>query len=123
MDFGIIIEVVPGDEEKRVLLEQLTKANHNSLINEADYFQVYELLSKSNFKQARYFLSRAIKREKDAEHQRKMELMKQQSDGNAQAAIAAEEAKAKVIELEYEKKKELIELESALRPPQESKNE
>lgn len=116
-------DIVVGNEKKTTLTKELFYKDWNVkvLIDSADskelllqdlfskkeqipdeiFYEIYNTIQQFDIKKAQILLAKHSARAKEMEHQRVIEVQKVQAEGNAQAAIAAQEAIDKGKEKEY----------------------
>lgn len=107
-DFGIHLVMMPTEEDKQLLLQDLLSKNANGMIAPESYFMIYNMIRNGDIKKAQFFFAKASRDFMVEQHQREMEKIQAQAQSNAQSAQAAEAAKAQNIQLEAQLKMQLI---------------
>jgi len=87
-ELGIFMRAAPSEEERQAFIAELNLKDSQGLIDPADKIIV---MSCTNLKQAAELLAYKIEQRKAQEHERQMELMKEQADGNIRNAQATSE--------------------------------
>lgn len=125
-DFAIHLVPLPNEEERNLMLQDLLMKRQESKISEKDYLVVYRMIKTGDIKKAQVFLARAVEKQEQVLHQRQLQMLQEQGKANAQAAIAAEQERAKTARIEadekiriqehkYQKEQEKMRLNSALK--------
>jgi hypothetical protein len=96
-ELGIFITDNLSSEEKQMLLQEINIKDSQGLLTPAD--KLFLIKSKS-ITQAMVYLNYITKKRGDEAHQKQMALMQQQSMGNQQTAVAAEQMKQQTIMLQ-----------------------
>lgn len=103
-DFGIMISVLPSDEEKQLFIQDLMMQKTNGAIAIDDFFILMNMVKGGDVKRAEMYLSKSVKKQQQILQQQELDKIKAQGEANAQAALAAEQARAQTIQLEAEAK-------------------
>jgi hypothetical protein len=110
--YGINIVDSGTEEEKRQLMEDMNHALQAGQITIADKEVIKNI---TNIKQAQMYLSVRVKQNIEEERKYKLMLQEENAKANAEAGVVAEQAKARTLEVEYNKKMELETLKSKLK--------
>jgi hypothetical protein len=100
-EYGIMLEERTSDEQKQWLYQMMQQDIANGWLDASD--AVY-LVNTHNAKQVQMIWAHRVKKGKELAHQRQAELVQQQTEGNAQAGIAIEQAKQQTMALELQGK-------------------
>jgi hypothetical protein len=100
-DMGIYISMETV-EDRQILLQDLM--SKKDFIGTDIYYVVYNAIRDGDVKKAQLILAKHTQDAEEKAHAKQMQLVKAQTEGNAQAAIEAEKAKQQTIILEYEQK-------------------
>ena len=85
--------IKPTQEDKQLMLQQLTVMQQQSQLAMSDFFVVYNMVQAGDYKKAQLYLAKANEQFMALQHQRSMEQMQAQTQGNAEAAAMAEQAR------------------------------
>jgi hypothetical protein len=96
-ELGIFITDNLSSEEKQMLLQEINIKDSQGLLTPAD--KLFLIKSKS-ITQAMVYLNYITKKRGDDAHQKQMQLVQQQTMGNQQTAVAAEQMKQQTIVLQ-----------------------
>lgn len=103
-DWGILLQDLPTDQERQMLIQELNMKDANGQINPEDRVLI---MQAEDLTQAQKILAyRQKKRQKEAQEY-EMQKMKMNGDVQQQSSIVAEEAKQKTLMLEYKLKGDL----------------
>ena len=103
-DFGISIKLKPDSQEKALLEGNLQAEIASGGISTTDAIDIRKI---GNLALANQMLKIRKEKHLKEQHERELEKIKSQSEGNAQAAQAASQSKQQEISLEMEAKKEI----------------
>lgn len=107
-DFEVKVRALPSQEELQLVLQSLLQKNAEGTVTGADALIVMQMIRDRDVIKAQMYLGRAIALAKERDHAKQLELIKTQTQANAESAMAAEEAKRGTIAAEGEiKMKEL----------------
>jgi hypothetical protein len=109
-DFGIMLSILPSEDEKNLFLQDLVAKNQQGAIAIDDYFILLRMIKGGDMKRAELYLSKSVKKQTEMLQQQEMQKIQAQGQANAQAAQAAEAARSQTIQQELATK---IELEKA----------
>ena len=96
-ELGIFTRDAPSYEERQAFYQDLNLKDSQGLIDPADKIIV---MSCTNLKQAAELLAYNISRRQEEAHQRQMELVQQQTDGNAQVAQMTAQLQQQTIQMQ-----------------------
>lgn len=96
-EYAIFLKDAPTKEQRMELFQEVNLKESQGLLNLADRIVISETRI---IKKAWRYLSYAIRKKEEENHQRQLEIQQAQTQGNAQAAIALEQAKQKTIKLQ-----------------------
>lgn len=119
MDWSVKV-LVDTLETKEVLMQDLL--SKREMIPDEAFYQVYAAIKDGDLKRAQILLAKFSAKSKEQEHQRQMEIQQAVSRGNAEAAIAQEQASMKRSELEHELEIKLQEFKSGLEEEQKKRD-
>lgn len=111
-------------EARQLLIDYLMSLREG--IGVDAFFVVYNAIEQNDIKRAQYLLSKYVAKSTQENHERQMEIAQSTSRGNAEAAVATEEAKSRTLQAsvgaeiekqknEHELRKELEQLLHSLR--------
>lgn len=98
VDFGITISVLPSEEERNIFLQDLMMQKQQGTIDVADYFILMRMVKSGDLKRAELFLAKSVKKQQQLTQQQEMQKIEAQAQANAQAAQAAEMARAQTVQ-------------------------
>lgn len=108
-EMGIFIQDAPTVEERNMFYQELSVKESQGMIEPQDKLLV---MACKNFKQAQRYLAYILTKRKEENHNKQMQLVQQQSQGNAQVAQATEQAKQQTLILMHKLKMEEINTEN-----------
>ena len=103
-ELGIFVRNAPTYEERQAFIADLNLKDSQGLIDPADKLIV---MKTPNLTQAGELLAFNIKKRKEEQHQQQMELVQQQTQGNAQVIQMGEQAKQQTIMMQHQADMEL----------------
>ena len=107
-DFGILLEERSTEDQKQILLQQMASDIQNGYLDTSDAIYI---VNTHNVKQAQIILSFKVKRNKQRMQAEALQNQQLTMQGQQQSALVAEQAKQQTINLEYDRKLELLERE------------
>lgn len=107
-NWGIMIQDIPDDEERQMLLQQLNLKDAQGQIDPEDWVTIYSI---DDIKEARQFLAWKIKKRKEEAQQMQQQIDEANTQRQIQSAQAAEEAKRQTAREAHQAKMEEINLE------------
>lgn len=113
--FKMKLKALPTEQERQELLAELNLKETEGQISPEDKFFIRQILADKDIHKAYFYLAKAVKRRAMEAHQRKIEEIQANGESNAAAATAAEEAKARTIQTEYDQKMKYLERELYLK--------
>ena len=113
-EFGIVLTVLPTEEKKMFMLQNLAADKAQGKVGEADYFVLLNMIEQNDFKKAQFYYVRAVEKAKAAEHQRQLEMIQAQGQQIAQQAQVAEQAKGQTLQMKGQNELEQIQLDKDL---------
>lgn len=96
-EFGIFAEVMPTNEERQMLFQDVTLKESQGLLDITDKVMV---MSAKNMKQAMMILGYRIKKRKEEQQQFELQKIQQNNEGQTQSALTIEAAKQETIKLQ-----------------------
>lgn len=110
-EWGISVEV-ESMESIQMLMADLQA--RREMLPAAEYFVIWNTVKNGDSKKAEYLIAKYTEAAKKREHARSMEIAQAQSQGNAQAAVAGEEAKAQTEQLLFQLRMQEMQAKSQL---------
>jgi hypothetical protein len=111
-DFGIKITLIPSEQDRQMLLQDILAKRQNQEIAPQDYIVLYNMIRGGDFKKAQLFMAKSMERQSALKQQQSVQQMQAQSQAQAQAAMAIEQEKAKTMQMEFQLKGQLIVLQA-----------
>jgi hypothetical protein len=110
-EFGIFLEDKPTDDEKAMLQQQVIAGQANGMLDIEDSIIIQ---NTDNLKVAQQLLAYKIKKRKQDEEAKAMQMQQMNAQVQQQSAIVAEQAKQQTIQLEGQVKGQLIQMEKEM---------
>lgn len=105
--YGMKLSLKPTQEQKQVLIQQASIMNQQQQIGPAHFFMLMKMIADSDIEKAQWYLVKAAREQAELNHKRQMELVKQQSMAQGQAAQMIEQSKMQGKQMEHQSKVEL----------------
>lgn len=99
--WGIMIQDIPSDEERQMLLQQLNLKDAQGQVDPEDIVTVYNI---HNIKEARQYLAYKSKKRKQEAEQAALQQIEANKQSQIESAQAAEQAKRETLQFEYDLK-------------------
>jgi hypothetical protein len=100
-DHGIMLDEMPTDDQKQMLLMQIQQDQAQGLLDTADALYI---LNVYNVKQAQQMLAYKVRKNREAQQKAEMAKIQENNQGAQQAAMVAEQAKQQTLQLEWQLK-------------------
>ncbi len=110
-EFGIFLEDKPTDDEKAMLQQQVMAGQANGMLDIEDSIIIQ---NTDNLKVAQQLLAYKIKKRKQEEEAKAMQMQQMNAQVQQQSAMVAEQAKQQTIQLEGQVKGQLIQMEKEM---------
>jgi hypothetical protein len=107
-EFGIFLEDKPTDEERAMLQQQVVAGQANGMLDIEDAIIIQ---NTDNLKVAQQLLAYKIKKRKQEEESKAMQMQQMNAQVQQQSAMVAEQAKQQTIQVEGQVKGQLIQME------------
>lgn len=107
-EFGIFLEDKPTDEQKAMLMQQVQAGQMNGMLDIEDAIIIQ---NTDNLKVAQQLLAYKIRKRKEEEENKAMQMQQMNAQVQQQSAIVAEQAKQQTIQVEGQVKSQLIQVE------------
>lgn len=111
-DYGIMLDEMPTDDQKQMLLMQLQQDQAAGLLDTADALYIMNVY---NVKQAQQMLAYKVRKNKEAMQKEKMAINQQTIQGQQQSAMMAEQAKQQSLQVEWELRTQFMERQEQIR--------
>lgn len=113
-EFGLAVELMPTNEEKMLLMQYLIHQRDSNMIDAHHVFMIEAMIRTGRIKLAKLYISKAIQEKRAQAQQDELERIEANGRANSQPILLADQAKVEAINVEYQKKMELAELEAKL---------
>ncbi len=115
-DMKFTMQIVAGVTKAEVdmLMNSLMQNRQNALLNEADYFIIYNMMKQGDIKKAQFYMSKAVANAKEEAKQQQMAAIEAQGKVNEQNAQATQSAMASISTMKLESEKFLRVLDGKL---------
>jgi len=110
-DWGIKV-IVQSREYKQMLIQKLMSKTE---LDDAAFFAVSNMIIANDLKKAQFYLSKYTEKARQLAHEQQVEIAQATAQGNANAAVATEEARRQTLELEMQFKNSTLSTEFALK--------
>jgi hypothetical protein len=100
-DHGIMLDEMPTDDQKQMLLMQIQQDQALGLLDTADALYI---LNVYNVKQAQQMLAYKVRKNREGQQKAEMAKIQENNQGAQQAAMVAEQAKQQTLQLEWQLK-------------------
>lgn len=110
-EYGIFLEDKPTDDQRAMLLQQVTASQANGLLDIEDSIIIQ---NTDNLKVAQQLLAYKIKKRRKEEQEKAMQMQQMNAQVQQQSAAAAEQAKQQTMQVEGQVKSQLIEMEKSM---------
>lgn len=100
-DHGIMLDEMPTDDQKQLLLMQIQQDQAQGLLDTADALYI---LNVYNVKQAQQMLAYKVRKNRESQQKAEMAKIQENNQGAQQAAMVAEQAKQQTLQLEWQLK-------------------
>lgn len=110
-EYGIFLEDKPTDDQRAMLLQQVTASQVNGLLDIEDSIIIQ---NTDNLKVAQQLLAYKIKKRRKEEQEKAMQMQQMNAQVQQQSAAAAEQAKQQTMQVEGQVKSQLIEIEKTM---------
>ncbi len=107
-DYGIMVEFVPNDQERQILMEKLNIKDAQGLIEPEDFVLIQ---NTRNTKQAAQILAYKVKKRREAMQMESLQLQQANTESQVQSAQAVEQSKQQTLQMEYALKMQLMDAE------------
>jgi len=101
-DYGVMMTLVPTQEDKQLLMQNLHEMKAQQQIGVDDFFMLWSMVKNGDIKKAQLYLSKATKSHAALMHKRKMEEFEVQGKSNAEAAKVAEQERRLTMQAKME---------------------